>query len=63
MTDEKFKLKSDCPERVAFDMASRIWHNEDHTKENFRKEFIKLYTECLGAVLGASYDNIFGEKR
>lgn len=48
---ETTKLKTDCLERVAYDLMQQIFANESSVTPN-RAYWLKLYHECLFVVRG-----------
>lgn len=61
MADQSVKITnlpdSGSPQRVAYDLANRIWHAEHQpgsgTVQGFRSQFLDLFAECLDASVGA----------
>jgi hypothetical protein len=54
MADQKVRVDSGSPERVAFDLASQLagWTSATDKEVYSRKGFLDLFAECLEAVHG-----------
>jgi hypothetical protein len=63
MTD-KVEVKGDCPERVAFDLAERIFYgegggnNSNYTAQDAREYWLTLMYECRHIVTGGLPEHI-----
>ncbi len=60
MTTEEVTIKTDCQERVAYEIAQKIagtthlgWNKStSEAQTDYKDKFLDLYAECLQAVKG-----------
>ena len=60
--ENAIKTESDCRERVAFDLMTRISYVEESPKDKGRDYYLNLYAECLHSVNGWSLKAIQKER-
>ena len=54
-------IKIECPERVAYDLALKIFNvadGEPSSQDKNREYWLKLYSQCLSVVQGQSPEDI-----
>lgn len=61
MSEDHKTLFTDCPQRVALDLAFRIDKN-DQTAQKDRRYWLTLYRQCLLAVTGRPVESALKEE-